>query len=95
MTDLPRYTELKRRCDCCDREFRQRDLIAAVLLRFEDGSRPYTLIFCFNSSGDMKCLKLWRFKYEVKHDMSFELMEYQGKKKGNSGDTGRHLAPLK
>ncbi len=95
MTDLPRYVELKRRCDCCDREFRQADLLAAVFLMFDGGSRPYTIIFCFNQDGNMKCLNLWKFKYEVKRPMDFKVMEYHGKRKrGPGGDTGRFPALL-
>ncbi len=92
MPEIPRYTELKRRCDACDRDFRIGDIIAAVLMRFEGGSRPYTLIFCYSNAGE-KCIHLWRYKYEIRKHTDFEVMEYHGKR-GRGGDTGRRLAPL-
>jgi len=92
MTGLPRYNGLKRRCDYCDRDFRKSDLVAAMPMLFEGGSLPYALLFCFDSGGEMRCLRRWRFDYGIKIKMDFVVMEYHGKKKGGGGDTGRFPA---
>ncbi len=89
----PKYKELKRRCDFCDREFKSGELVAALKMRFEGGSAEYITIYCFNGNDVVpKCIGLWRVKYDVKGKMDWIVMIYEGKRKGGSGNTGRFPA---
>lgn len=83
MTDqgFPKYRGDRTRCDSCEIFFRKGDMIAISVIEERE------LVFCGQArSMEPECLKALCRQKEIL-DRSFEIMEYQGKQNGSTGDS--------